>query len=116
MVFHRALASSVGVKDGTLTSRAVHLVHPPTFLGNNLDRIWCTLRNHCKTSLAEYLGGGGGGARYVKLPFGLLYCRRSWKTSYWTFFIYVIRDYLTISFVSDTRLSDIFIDVIFEVV
>ena len=34
--FNRALASSVGVKDGTLTSRAVTLVHPKRFLGNNL--------------------------------------------------------------------------------
>ena len=36
VVFHRALASSVGVKDGTLTSRAVPLVRPKSFLGNNL--------------------------------------------------------------------------------
>ena len=37
VVLNRALASSVGVKDGTLTSRAVTLVHPKTvFLGNKL--------------------------------------------------------------------------------
>jgi len=36
VVFQRVLASSVGVKDGTLTSRAVTLVHPKRFLGNNL--------------------------------------------------------------------------------
>ena len=36
VVFHRALASSVGVKDGTLTSRALPLVRPKSFLGNNL--------------------------------------------------------------------------------
>ena len=35
-VFHRALASSVGVKDGTRTARAVPLVHPKRFLGNHL--------------------------------------------------------------------------------
>ena len=34
--FNRALASLVGVKDGTLTLTAVTLVHPQRFLGNKL--------------------------------------------------------------------------------
>ena len=54
MVFHRALASSVGVKDGTLTSRAVPLVHPKSSLGNNL--YLAHPKEHCKTNLAEYWG------------------------------------------------------------
>ena len=33
VAFKRALASSVGVKDGTFMSRAVTLVHPKRFLG-----------------------------------------------------------------------------------
>ena len=45
VVFYRALASSVSVKDGSLTSRAVTLAHPKSFLGNNLLRVWYTLRN-----------------------------------------------------------------------
>ena len=36
VIFHGALASFVGVKDGTLTSRAVTLVSPKIILGNNL--------------------------------------------------------------------------------
>ena len=36
VVFHRALASS---------SRAVTLVNPERFLGNNFQRVWHTLRN-----------------------------------------------------------------------
>ena len=36
VVFHRALASSVGVKDGTLTWRTVPMVYPKSVLGNNL--------------------------------------------------------------------------------
>ena len=36
-IFHRASASSIGVKDSsTLTPRAVTLVHPKSFLGNSL--------------------------------------------------------------------------------
>ena len=51
MVFNRALASSVG----TLTSRAVTLVYPERFLGNNLQRV-CNSKVHFKTSLAQYWG------------------------------------------------------------
>ena len=36
VVFHRALASSVSVKKGTFVSKTVPLVHPESFLGNNL--------------------------------------------------------------------------------
>ena len=36
VVFHRTLAFSVSVKKGTLTSKTVPLVHPESFLGNNL--------------------------------------------------------------------------------
>ena len=59
VVFHRALASSVGVKDGTFTSRAVTLVHPKCFLVNSLYLAHST--KHCKTSLTEYWGVLGGG-------------------------------------------------------
>ena len=36
VIFNSTLVFSVGVKDGTLTSRAVNLVHPKILLGNNL--------------------------------------------------------------------------------
>ena len=36
VISHRALAYPVGVKDSTLTSRAVILVHPKIFLRNKL--------------------------------------------------------------------------------
>ena len=104
MVFHRALASSVGVKDGTLTSRAVSLVHPQTFLGNNLYRIWCTLRNHCKTSLAEYWEGGGGGT----------VCQVTSRTIILSAFVENL--VLDIFHLCHTRLSDNFICVRYEII
>ena len=62
VVFHRALASSVGVKDGTLTctlgaSQKFSWEQSVTYLAH--------FKKHCTTSLAEYWGGGGGegGAR-----------------------------------------------------
>ena len=37
--FNRMLAPTVGAKDGTLTVRAVTLVHPKRFFGNKLYRV-----------------------------------------------------------------------------
>ena len=53
VVFNRALASSVGVKDCTLTSKDY-------FLGKTYN-VFGTLKKHFKTSLAEYWGSGCGG-------------------------------------------------------
>ena len=50
VVFNRALASSVGVKDCTLTSKDY-------FLGKTYN-VFGTLKKHFKTSLAEYWGSG----------------------------------------------------------
>ena len=68
MFFDPALASSVGVKDGTLTSRAVTLTHPERFLGNKLKLIWHTLRN---TLRLVYLSTEGGGILLV--PYSVFY-------------------------------------------
>ena len=48
VVFHRALASSVDVKDGTLTSRAV-----PLFWGQQLITYFAHTKKHGKTSLHD---------------------------------------------------------------
>ena len=48
MVFHRALASLVDVKDGTLTSRAV-----PLFWGQQLITYLAHTKKHGKTSLLD---------------------------------------------------------------
>ena len=48
VIFHRALASSVDVKDGTLTSRAV-----PLFWGQQLITYLAHTKKHGKTSLLD---------------------------------------------------------------
>ena len=71
VVFHRALASSVGVKDGTLTSRDVTVWCIPKDFWEQLLTCLAHPKEHFKTSLNEYWegcaggGGGGGGGEWM---------------------------------------------------
>ena len=56
---NRILAPTVGAKDGTLTLRAVTLVHPKRFFGNKSLRVQDTLKNTLR--LIKLSTGGEGG-------------------------------------------------------
>ena len=58
MFFNRSLASTVGVKDGTLTSRAVTPVHPHGFFGSKVVTCLAHSKEHFKTSFVSTGGGG----------------------------------------------------------
>ena len=66
-MIHRALASSVYVEDGALTSRAV-TGESQTFPWEKVVTYLAHSKEHFKTSSAEYCEWGPGGARQVKLP------------------------------------------------
>ena len=59
MFLNRILAPTVGAKDGTLTLRAVTLVHPKRFFGNKSLRVQDTLKNTLR--LIKLSTGGEGG-------------------------------------------------------
>ena len=51
---NRVLAPTVGAKDGTLTLRAVTLVHPKNILWEEVVTCLGHSKKHFKTNLAEY--------------------------------------------------------------
>ena len=66
--FNCMLVPTVGAKDGTLTLRAITLVHPKRFFENKLYRVPHTLRNTLRLILLSTGGRRGVHGRSSYLP------------------------------------------------